>query len=172
MSVRACRVSTLTEMSAASNHDRPGQSDTAGVFRAGRWREDQVRDLRMTSTVRVAARLILPLFVAAAALGACSSGTSSSGSPTATAPPGSSQSFSDGYLAALIGCGFQPNGQPVTDISTQGCQMIPDMRYSNSDQINVWCQNAVAIAMDTIPSSDDSSQWYAGCEAVVAKATF
>jgi len=136
-----------------------------------------VRGPRMTSIVKVgviaaAAALASMSLAGCSSGGAGSSGTSSSGTSTATAPPGSSKSFSDGYSAALIGCGFQPNGQPVTNLSTQTCNMIPFMQYPNGDQINVWCQKAVAIGMLSIPSSDNSRQWYAGCEDVVSKAKF
>lgn len=89
-----------------------------------------------------------------------------------------SKSYQDGYDAALANCiPTHGGGTKVTNLQTQGCALIPDERScdsrSSSCEVSVYCKNAVSInAIELPPSSDNISQWYAGCDAVIAKASF
>ena len=102
-----------------------------------------------------------------------SGGTGNTGNTTqATAPPGSSQSFSDGYLSVLSGC--LPR---VTDLSTQTCTLIPHLGVANGDAPYTYCTNWISIGnanngIPSLPPGDNEAQWLAGCEAVVSKASF
>jgi hypothetical protein len=127
------------------------------------------------------ALVLLAVVIALGAVIVATSRQSSGGGSAITAPPGSSKSFADGYTAALSEC-LGPNGQKVTSLENQECYLIPDLAngpstspsgYDNPGyQVGIWCQNSVNIGADAIPPSDDTSQWYAGCNAVVAKAKF
>ena len=81
-----------------------------------------------------------------------------------TAPPGSTQSFSDGYVAALRNC-ITPTDNP------EQCQLIPNETSPMGDDPFLYCQNLVRIGNGVI-GSDVPSEWYAGCEGVVSKASF
>ena len=101
--------------------------------------------------------------------------TGNDGTTQATAPSGSTKSYTDGYLFALSECLAQTNGKPVTNLA-QGCELIPyELPGGFNAPPSEWCINQTRIEASLgqqVPPLGDSSQWYTGCEAVASQASW